>query len=319
MENKGKVSIVVPVYNAGSYLTDMVESVLAQEYSNFELILVDDGSTDGSGGICDKYRMIDCRVRVLHQENQGVSVARNVGIEACTGEYLLFCDADDILVKSAIKAVMKYMNDTNADVVIFGWKIIKQNGETEERFEKEQTIYDKEYLLKNILTHYAAFGGGYPWNKMWRIDAVNKKNQGIPLFNSELNYFEDLEWVVRMFLCTEKIFVCSDCLYKYYVRENSATTRKNGEENKEISYHAALQNIIKSLEPMVKLEKWFREKYYQELINGVIGAKRRKYNNLQIRLYKVLFKNRKQILRSNISLNLKARTIFGLFFCQRRW
>lgn len=127
-----KYSIIVPVYNAEKYLRECVESVLSQEVVDFELILVDDGSPDGSGAICDEYAEKDARVKVIHKENGGVSIARNVGIDACCGEYIIFLDSDDFWQKDLLLTIEGELTD-KCQLLSFGNfnYIHKANGEIE--------------------------------------------------------------------------------------------------------------------------------------------------------------------------------------------
>ena len=97
------ISVIVPVYNVEQYLTKCLESIVSQTYTNLEILLIDDGSTDGSGEICDRFASKDSRISVIHKANGGVSTARNLGMELCTGEYIMFVDADDYLSKNAIE------------------------------------------------------------------------------------------------------------------------------------------------------------------------------------------------------------------------
>ena len=101
-----KLSIIIPVYNVKSFLPEAVESVLAQSFRDFELILVDDGATDGSGEICDRYAGEDSRIKVIHQKNAGVSAARNAGVSAAQGEYIGFTDSDDIIERDMYQRMM---------------------------------------------------------------------------------------------------------------------------------------------------------------------------------------------------------------------
>ena len=101
------ISIIVPIYNVEKYLSRCVDSILNQTFTDFELILVDDGSTDNSGKICDEYAEKDCRIKVIHKDNWGVSSARNVGLENSVGEYIMFCDSDDFVEKNAVSVAEK--------------------------------------------------------------------------------------------------------------------------------------------------------------------------------------------------------------------
>ncbi len=114
-----KYSVIVPVYNAGTRLETCVGSVLGQSFKDFELLLIDDGSTDGSGGICDHYAAGDARVKAIHQANRGVSSARNAGIDAACGEIVLFVDSDDSIEEGLLSEIDSKM-DSDADILFFG-------------------------------------------------------------------------------------------------------------------------------------------------------------------------------------------------------
>ena len=115
------ISIIVPVYNTEEYLDKCILSIMAQTYADFELLLIDDGSTDSSGSICDKYAAQDSRVRVFHKENGGVSRARNLGIDNSKGDYLLFLDSDDWLASDTFEILHRTLEREDADCVIFGF------------------------------------------------------------------------------------------------------------------------------------------------------------------------------------------------------
>lgn len=114
-----RFSVIVPVYNAGTKLETCIGSVRGQTFKDFELILIDDGSTDGSGSICDLYSADDARVKVIHQDNQGVSSARNAGIDAACGAIILFVDGDDSIEKDLLSEIDSKMNK-DADILFFG-------------------------------------------------------------------------------------------------------------------------------------------------------------------------------------------------------
>ena len=112
---RGCVSVIIPVYNVEKYLKDCINSILNQTYSNWEMILVDDGSVDNSGDICDKFSKNDSRIHVIHQTNKGVSFARNKGIEKANGEYLIFIDSDDWIENNMFEEMITAINNTKAD------------------------------------------------------------------------------------------------------------------------------------------------------------------------------------------------------------
>ncbi len=115
-----RFSIVVPVYNTEKYLAECIRSILAQSYGNFELILVDDGSTDSSRQICMEYAATDSRIRVIYQSNHGVSAARNAGLDASSGDYVTFTDSDDYLLEGALEYAAAKIQATGADMLAFG-------------------------------------------------------------------------------------------------------------------------------------------------------------------------------------------------------
>lgn len=153
-----KVSVIVPVYNVEKYLNKCIESIIKQSYENIEIILVDDGSTDKSGKICDEYSLKDSRIKVIHKENGGLSDARNYGIDAATGDYLLFVDSDDYIDIDLIKNVNQYMNK-QIDVIKFKMVKIDDNGKEIEKIdgpvfdeltgeEAFSTLVFNDYLLE---------------------------------------------------------------------------------------------------------------------------------------------------------------------------
>ena len=129
-----KATVVVPVYNVENYLIKCVDSILAQTEPDFELLLVDDGSTDGSGGLCDKLAERDGRVRVIHQENQGLGGARNTGIQAAVGDWLLLVDSDDWIEPQTLEKALEAGLREEADLVVFGYRSVDEAGRTLQTF-----------------------------------------------------------------------------------------------------------------------------------------------------------------------------------------
>ena len=123
-----KITVIMPVYNVENYLAEAIESVINQTYKNLEIILIDDGSTDKSGNICDEYEKIDSRIKVIHQENKGLSGARNAGIEVATGNYIMFIDSDDIFPKDACEKMLNYIEEKDADYVVGNYTNMSEDG-----------------------------------------------------------------------------------------------------------------------------------------------------------------------------------------------
>lgn len=125
-----KVSVIVPVYQVIQYLDDCIQSILDQTFTDYELVLVDDGSSDGSGERCDEWAALDTRISVIHQENAGLSAARNSGLAKCHGDYVLFVDSDDIIKPLLLESVLAQINTTDSDICFYKYVIYRDDGTT---------------------------------------------------------------------------------------------------------------------------------------------------------------------------------------------
>lgn len=167
MDNRKKASVIVPIYNVAAYLNQCVESLVRQSYPNLEIILVDDGATDDSGKIADEWGMKDARVRVLHRQNEGLSVARNIGIQAATGEYLLFVDSDDYVAESYVETLVDTLESEDADISMCKYYTAWADESTlEQKLPAEKSSISAEEYLKLFYTysgHYSVV-----WNKAYR-------------------------------------------------------------------------------------------------------------------------------------------------------
>lgn len=293
-----KISVIVPVYNCREYLPECIESILNQTYQQIQLVLVDDGSSDGSGEICDLYALQDDRVQVIHQKNKGVSAARNAGMDAMTGEYLLFVDGDDTIAAETIQTSLQGFTDKAVGVVVFGITKIWKDKCRQQALPMEVGLYSAEDMLCGILKDYAGFGAGYPWNKVWRVEAFGGI-AGIPRFDKTLYYFEDLEWVVRMLLQVKKANLLPGHFYQYDIRGDSATNKSGTEERREMGYHQSVWKIIEALKQVPTVCVWFRNRYYPEIVNGVVHAWKNKFRGLQQLLTVKLAQIYQDILASN--------------------
>ena len=305
------ISVIVPVFNAEKYIENCILSILNQTYPHFELILINDGSTDHSMSICQQFENKDQRIKVLHQSNQGVSSARNLGILNAQGDYITFVDADDTLEKEALETALDFLVEKNADVVVYSWRIVNTiDGTTSNYVLNSTDSEDITDVISEILQHYSEYGGGYPWNKMWKKDVIISNGEEFPLFDRELFYFEDLEWVIRMMLRIHKVVVCHEHLYSYYIHEDSVTHSKNNSERKEIGYHQSINRVIEDLGCLPDLQKKFSEQYFPEIVNGLIHARRNRWENLRKYLFEVMREKQAYILKSkSISLNIKLRCV----------
>ena len=164
MTNQPLVSIIVPVYRAEKYIHQCVESILAQTYSNIEVILVDDGSPDRCGEICDEYAAQDCRVKVIHQQNGGVSVARQTGIEHAIGVYSIHADPDDWVDPTMIEEMVAKAKEDAADMVICDF--FEENRTNRYCKHLAMESAPSPAIIEKRLIHHEL--SGYLWNKMFR-------------------------------------------------------------------------------------------------------------------------------------------------------
>lgn len=166
-----KFSIIVPVYNASLYLAECIESIINQTYKEYELILINDGSTDDSGIICDRFSLVDKRIRTYHISNNGVSFARNLGIEKATGDFILFVDADDYLKTTCLA---KYAECFDMDIVWQGMIEFCETGLLNEiHLENRKAVQkDEQYIIFQQLYENHLFG--FTWSKMFRRSIIDK-------------------------------------------------------------------------------------------------------------------------------------------------
>lgn len=210
------VSVIIPIYNVEKYLEECVESVLCQTYQNLEIILVDDGSPDGCGAICEEYAQKDKRVKVIHKENGGLSDARNAGLDVCRGDYIVFADSDDCIHPQMIERLYNLLLKYQADMAICSFQDI---GENEMPLYAEYDAQGKEYCLekenimnqlqsRNLLTVVA-------WNKIYKARLF--ENIRYPK-----GYIHEDEFIIHklLHLCTRTVYT-EEKLYYYRKRGDS--------------------------------------------------------------------------------------------------
>ena len=215
-----KISIIVPVYNAEKYLRQCLDSILNQSFSDFEVLLVDDGSKDDSEKICDEYAVKDKRVHVCHQANQGVSVARNVGLENAQGEWMYFPDADDIVMPNALNMMMSFADKT-IEYIMCGYEVYDENGAcTYSIEERKQKIIDRDAALIEMFAPTDYRYQGYLWNKLFRASIIKENSLS---FVRGIKFNEDRLFNVE-YLChvKYKVVYTTTPIYQYIERTNSA-------------------------------------------------------------------------------------------------
>lgn len=213
-----RLSIIIPVYNVAAWLPETVESVLAQTFRDFELILVDDGATDGSGAICDRYAQQDSRVQVIHQKNAGVSAARNAGVAAAKGEYIGFTDSDDIIERDMYAVMMALAEKHNADVVqCLHDRAGTLNGGTRS---DAVEIMDGASFVRRMFTK---IGSDYT-NQVSLCTKIIRRDFFSYIHFPDGRVYEDEQETYKLCLNAKILVETPNVLYHYIKRENSIIT-----------------------------------------------------------------------------------------------
>lgn len=233
-----KVSVIVPVYRVEKYLDQCVASVCAQTFTDWELILVDDGSPDRCGAMCDEWAAKDGRIRVIHRENGGPSAARNSGIVNASGEYLFFLDADDRLFPSAVQAMVDYAEQTAAELVFGGYRDQSPYGEVD-IYEFDSGIDTKEKLTEAVISGT----GGVLWAKLFKTEivAVNELR-----LHCDVRFSEDMLFVLKYIQYIRRWGSVDLPVYMYNRMNESSLTRKKDEGLAE-SYAVFAMELKKAL------------------------------------------------------------------------
>lgn len=243
-----KISIIVPVYNVEDYLVECLQSILFQTYKNIEVILIDDGSTDGSGEICEEYQKKDKRIKAAHQTNQGLSAARNKGIQMATGEYLMFVDSDDYIHSRTLEILYSAMQNVNAEISICAHKKVDDfiEIEKEKLNEYETQLFSGRECVRML----------YSQNVVDMVIACNK------LFKKE--YFDKISFPVGKinedeFVTYQILYPLNRCVYikaeLYYYRQRSGSIT-----NKKSSI-----KVLDKLDAYRERIRFFEEKEDKEL------------------------------------------------------
>lgn len=215
--NNPLISVIVPVYNSEKYLHRCIDSILSQTHTDFELLLINDGSTDSSGIICDEYAAKDSRIRVFHKSNGGVSSARNLGLDHAKGKYISFVDSDDetypnylsVLFQNIDKCDLSYIGILKYDVAL--QKTCEWTHFEEQIIRIDQT--DEELIVKNNLLEV-----GYPYGKLFHQKIIETYNIR---FDERISYQEDLIFTLQYISKCKTVYVSKECGYIWYIQPNN--------------------------------------------------------------------------------------------------
>lgn len=245
-----QLSIVIPVYNVENYISRCIESIIAQTYRNFELILVDDGSSDNSGRICDSYAEKHNFIKVYHIANSGPGGARNYGVEKATGNYVFFVDSDDYIAKETVGILYNIEERTNADIIVLSERIVPERGQYDlevtssadivnniEEYTREQSIELLGYVRKIL---------NAPWGKLFRKDILTS----IPFPENVI--YEDYEAMYQILDSANKIIYVPFQLYYYAQRAGSIMHSSwNEQRNRLMTVSREFMDFVKQKYPNI--------------------------------------------------------------------
>lgn len=268
-------SIIVPVYNAEKYLDECLKSIMAQKYENFEAVLVDDGSDDGSGKICDEYSQLDKRFKVIHKKNNGVVEARRSGVNIARGEYICCVDADDWLSDSYLESFAEHINKRHCDMVCCGYYWIRGENTTTELIHLNEGLYDKERIIQEIYPILIQAKNGYSflptlWGKAIKRDTFI---DSYAYLRKSLVIGEDGACIIPCVYNSSSIYIDRKPLYYYRYNFESAT------RSRKVYSWQIQKDIYKILAAQIDLTKYdFADQMYRRMTKGFyITAKSKFY------------------------------------------
>lgn len=242
------VSIIVPVYNVERYLSECLKSIVNQTYTNLEIILINDGSTDGCNNICEKFKGQDSRIKVFHKTNQGVSETRNFGITKANGEYIVFVDADDIMDEKLVETLLDGLSD--CDIAICGYKELYENAIINHNIGVTKKINNIEAIDKIFDRSYY---GGYLWNKIFKTSIIKENNIK---FSHNIGMLEDMLFVVEYMTRIKTIKLINQNLYYYRMRQSSAVWKKKMKNIEDMN------NCYNRINETLKLNNFYSKNFY---------------------------------------------------------
>ena len=249
------ISVIMPVYNVERYLPQSIESVLNQDHRNLELILIDDGSPDGSGAICDAYAADDSRVRVIHQKNGGAAAAKNAGLRVASGTYLSFVDSDDYLEPNVFGYMLKRLQDSGADAVQFSFRDVYTT-RTEPQVLEPCVMNEKEYLVRFTKDWTCPL----LWNKLY------KRSLFAGIFFEEGHKIDDEYFTYQGFLNPCKVVFDDRIIYNYRKRGSSVMSSAEAGEQRILD---CIDSIIRRREKVVARWPELRRAFDENLLDAL--------------------------------------------------
>lgn len=318
-----KLSVIIPIYNVAEHLERSLESILMQNYSNYEIILVNDGSTDNSGEICEDYRSKHAHIKVIHQKNQGSGVARNIGMDIAKGEYLFFCDPDDYLNKHFFKAIDKYIKNEPEIIIFSYWDVYERKDGLKQ---KELVSNESDYLI-NRTEFREAFADLFSknmlytlWNKVYNTEFLFKHQ----IRFQEISMGQDTRFNLEVYPHVSKVQLVKEPYYNYVKGRSDSSTTKYRENRTDLQLEEVrlLEGVLKQFnqkeDVLIKTikRKILLENSHRIAVSGL--SKKRKIELINQILSKEEFqeiifdKKEKQSLSLRLFKNNRVKTYLAL-------
>lgn len=268
METKPYISVIVPVFNVQKYVQKAVESISNQTYKNLEIILVDDGSIDESGAICDRLATMDSRITVIHKKNGGLSDARNAGLNVATGELIGFVDSDDFIEPNMYEVLEKSLTSSGADISCCGRYIVHESDSAKIPYfvSSNEQVLSPQQAIEKLLTWNGCDSAA--WDKLYRATLFKKHRYPVGVLH------EDLNFTTKLFSESSKIVLTGVPLYNYLIRENSICNKPFSPRKFDIYEQAELncQFVSKSYRNLQNQAKYFLFRCTCTLLRSAVDA-----------------------------------------------
>ncbi len=311
-----KVTVIVPVYNAQSYLDRCVGSIVNQTHENLQILLVDDGSTDESGHLCDTWAQNDKRIQVIHKENAGAGMARNTGLEYITGDYVLFVDSDDYIALDTVEKCIDSINEHHSDTVVFGYNFASDGGNTPEQIYADSLCYDEDGIKSDLLPSFFTLSKGFEvsvWGKLFSAEII--RDNALSFLSEREMYSEDALFLLRYFPKSRCASIVDENLYFYCDNDTSISRVYEKDKQNKLSVFlqkaleiAKQENIIDKIELhiLARYQSCAMVEYKQIVLSDMSIAQKLK----EIKDYSNLSATRQTLRKDVIALHSFAMRMF---------
>lgn len=265
------VSFIIPIYNAEKYLDECIKSIIKQTYSNFELLLVNDGSTDNSAIICDTYANKDSRIKVIHKINGGDSSARNIGLDNAKGEYICFVDADDVIHPKLLETTLSVLMETQQDIIIYRYKLFNNKIIYSQNSNNSFFVMSNQEAIKEMLK-------GQKYRGLMCNKLVHRHYYENIRFPEGRSFGEDTYVTYQVLIECPSVVYLDEIFYYYRQNDKSALHQDVSEKNLEVfdTYNTMQENLLKHYS---NLEKFFVKAYIDRLFDFFLRIKNKNYSD----------------------------------------